>query len=249
MIFGFSAFTFITGQFRGCRCPADRHPLARAGPPALKGTVPPRRTQASGPSALFQPLVSSRRARTPGSPSRRGGGQPPDARVPRPWLAAPGVPSPGDKGPLSPLLCGGGGAGAPLHNGGLSPPGGGARQTPKSPPALGQWGAVGVRTPGLPPALLGGRDNLWGPRHLGPEEPTAPTSPAELSLFPSPGALIPAAASCCPHSLVPPMAPSPLHLGDDSVSPPPGVPRACVPVPPLSPCPCPSAVPVMETPW
>jgi len=182
-------------------------PLARAGLlglPSLSSTVPP-----PGPSALFQPLLSSCR---PGSPSRWGGWWPPHARD-RGWR--PRVSRlPVTKAHCPPLLCGGGGMGAPLHNGGLYP-GGGARQTPVSPPTLGRRGGAACLDPGIR-ALK----SLLPPTELSLSLPRCPQPCCRVPLSPSPR---------------PPMALSLLHLSDDSVSPPPGVPRRHLPVPALSP--------------
>lgn len=121
------------GQTPSRSCRAPQPPSA---PPALKGTVPPpAKDPGVWPLRPVSALGQLPAGPDAGSPSRRGrGGQRPDAQVLRPWLAAPGVPSPGDKGPLSPAIVRGGEGRGLRCTMGDYPPRGGAHRTPEGPP-------------------------------------------------------------------------------------------------------------------
>lgn len=186
------------GQTPSRSCRAPQPPSA---PPALKGTVPPpRRIQASGPSAPFQRLVSSRRALTPG-PHPAGGGAG-SARMPRScgrgWR--PRVSRlPVTKAHCPLLLCGGGRGGGFAAQWEIIPRGEGRTGRLRALPRLRVVGCCGSVNAWVPSCPAGEEGQPVGPRHLGPEEPSVP-----MSLFPPPAVLIPTAMSRCPHRCVPP---------------------------------------------
>lgn len=276
VIFGFSAFTFLTGQFRGCRrwLPraderADRRSLAPAGPlgrPAPKGAGPPAppRSPARGPAARplrpFQPLVSSR-AR--GSAPRRARRAAPGRLGPAAVAGGPGCPVSRRQRPIVPRYCAGGvggGKGRGLRcTMGDYPPGGGARRTPGSPPALGRR-EPGRRGP-LLPRWGGGGAACGDPGVWAPKSPLPPCPPPPPRIVPVLCPLSSVSSSPLPCPAVPPPWLQPRFASVMTLC------RRClgfptpvslclrcprgpgVPVPPLSPCPPPSAVPVMVTPW